>query len=225
MSSNAGQACIVGRGLCPGQPSFGGTAHGRDNLAGDAAAVADTRDTGGAAGLDRRGPAGHRGRARTATAGRAGELRRAGELPAHRTARHFLAALDGSRKAAPYVILACHGDEGRILLDGLAPELSAYQPFNDSAGPEEVRAHTRLTDSVVIANGCDTGDPALAEAFLDAGASAYIAPHGAPFGYASVFAPLFLFYELTEQRTLDEAVARLRAHDDELGMWELHRRT
>ncbi|OKH97714.1 hypothetical protein A6A06_31545 [Streptomyces sp. CB02923] len=138
--------------------------------------------------------------------------------------RHFVAALDGSRPAAPYVILSCHGDEGRVLMEDLAPELAAYQPFNDTAGPDEVRSHVRLPGSVVIANGCETGAPALADAFLDAGARAYIAPHGAPFGYASVFAPLFLFYELTEQRTLEEAVARLRAHDDELGMWQLYQR-
>ncbi|MEV5597346.1 hypothetical protein [Streptomyces sp. NPDC052496] len=138
--------------------------------------------------------------------------------------RHFVAALDGSRTVAPYVILACHGDEGRILMEGLAPEIAAYQPFNDSAGPDDVRVHVRLPGSVVIVNGCDTGDPALADAFLDAGASAYIAPRGAPFGYASVFAPLFLFYELTEERTLTEAVTRLRAHDDELGMWEMWQR-
>jgi hypothetical protein len=45
-----------------------------------------------------------------------------------------------------------------------------------------------------------------------------------PFGYASFFAPLFLFYELTEGRTLAEAVARLQAHDRELAMWRLYRR-
>jgi hypothetical protein len=39
-----------------------------------------------------------------------------------------------------------------------------------------------------------------------------------------VFAPLFFFYELTEQRTPAEAVERLQAHDGELAMWQLHQR-
>ena len=43
-----------------------------------------------------------------------------------------------------------------------------------------------------------------------------------PFGYASFFAPVFLFYEVTEQRTLPEAVQRLQRHDQELRMWRLH---
>lgn len=76
----------------------------------------------------------------------------------------------------------------------------------------------------MIATGCDTGHPALAEAVLHCGASSYVAPEGGPFGYASLFAPLFLLYELTEQRTLTEAVRRLQDHDRELGMWRLHER-
>lgn len=49
----------------------------------------------------------------------------------------------------------------------------------------------------------------------------HVAPDGGPFGYASFFAPVFLFYELTEQRTLTEAVQRLQDHDRELRMWRL----
>ncbi|MDH6514304.1 hypothetical protein M2163_008720 [Streptomyces sp. SAI-135] len=138
--------------------------------------------------------------------------------------RHLVAALDGTRPIAPYVIISCHGDEGRILLEDLAEELAGFQPFNGAIGPDGVRAHFRLPGSVTLVTGCDTGDPALADAFLDAGAGMYIAPRGAPFGYAGVFAPLFFFYELTEMRTPAEAVARLRAHDDELAMWQLYQR-
>jgi hypothetical protein len=42
---------------------------------------------------------------------------------------------------------------------------------------------------------------------------------GAPFGYASTSAPLLLFYELTEGRSLQETVRRLRDHHGELSMW------
>ncbi len=138
--------------------------------------------------------------------------------------RHLVAALDGTRPIAPYVILSCHGDEGRILMEDVAEELARFQPFNGDVGPDRVREHFHLPGSVTLVTGCDTGDPALADAFLDAGAGIYVAPRGAPFGYASMFAPLFFFYELTEQRTPMAAVERLRAHDDELAMWELYQR-
>lgn len=112
-------------------------------------------------------------------------------------ARHLVRALS-TEATADYVVLACHGDEGRILVPELAPEIERFQPFHDGLGPEEIRRFVRLAGSVVIATGCDTGGDELAQAFFGAGAAAYVAPAGAPFGYASLFAPLLLFYELTQ---------------------------
>ena len=81
--------------------------------------------------------------------------------------------------------------------------------------------HVQLRGQVVIATGCDTGTEALAAAFLAAGAKSYIAPTHSPMGYASVFAAAYLFYELTEERGLTEAIAKLQSHDDELAQWRL----
>lgn len=136
-------------------------------------------------------------------------------------ARHLVRALsEGTR--APFVILACHGDEGRIELPELDSKLESYQPFHDGVSPASLRSFARFEGATVIATGCDTGHPDLVEAVLACGASAYIAPDGAPFGYASFFVPVFLFYELVEQRTLAEALDRLAAHDRELSTWRLH---
>lgn len=135
--------------------------------------------------------------------------------------RHLVAALGGVRQAARYVVLSCHGADGGILLDELIPEVARNQPFLGSAGPDEIRAHLRFPGSVVISTGCDTGTRALADAVFDAGGSAYLAPESEPFGHAAVFAVLYLFYELTEGRTLEQAVATLREHDAELAKWRL----
>ncbi len=136
-------------------------------------------------------------------------------------ARHLVQALAGSQRA-PFVILACHGDTGRIMLPELDPELERHQPFHHGVTPDALRTFAHFDGATVIATGCDTGHPDLVDAVLSAGASAYVAPDGAPFAYASFFAPVFLFYELAEQRTLPEAIQRLAAHDHELGMWRLH---
>jgi hypothetical protein len=137
-------------------------------------------------------------------------------------ARHLLAALT-EHSDAEYLLMLCHGDEGAIVLPELAEEVEQYQPFHGRITPDDLRGFARLDGRVVIATGCETGHPDLAQAFLDAGAAAYIAPTGAPFGYASYFAPISLFYDLTEQRTLDEAVAHLHRRDTELSMWHLYR--
>jgi hypothetical protein len=135
-------------------------------------------------------------------------------------ARHLIGALN--EPPQDYVLLACHGDEGQLLVPELAAELERFQPTHGPWGPDEVRRHARLAGATVIATGCDTGTSELAQAFLDAGATAYVAPAGAPFGYASLFAPLLLFYELTEGRTLTQAVEHLRGHDAELAIWRLY---
>jgi hypothetical protein len=138
-------------------------------------------------------------------------------------ARHLVRAL-GGEASAPYVVLACHGAAGRVLLPELADEIERFQPLHGSVGPDELRRLARLSSgAVVISTGCETGTPELADAYFQGGASAYVAPTGAPFGYASAFAPLLLFYELTERRSLERAVERLRDHDRELSMWRLFR--
>lgn len=135
--------------------------------------------------------------------------------------RLFVDALS-ERSCAPFIVLACHGDEGCIVLPELAPELERYQSFQRRICPDDLRTFAHFDGATVIATGCDTGHSALVRAVLDCGANAFVAPSGGPFGYASFFAPVFLFYELTEQRSLTEAVDRLHDHDRELGMWRLH---
>jgi hypothetical protein len=136
-------------------------------------------------------------------------------------ARHLAAAL--SAPEVPFVIVECHGDDGVIVLDELAEEVQRFQPFGPRVTPDDVRRISELHGATVIATGCQMGEEQMADAFLDGGAEAYVAPTGAPFGYASVFAPALLFYELTEGRGIDAAVDRMRAHDDELAMWQLSR--
>ncbi len=138
--------------------------------------------------------------------------------------RHVLAALGGERLVAPYVIVSCHGDDGRILLPELAGPIAAEQPFTDRMGPKRVRRYLRLAGSTVVCTGCDTGKPALAQAFLDAGAGAYFAPTDAPEGHDAFLAVLLLFHQLTAGRPLREAAHRVRTYDDGLTMWKLWER-
>ncbi|MGC7299566.1 hypothetical protein RA988_23975, partial [Mycobacteroides abscessus subsp. massiliense] len=58
--------------------------------------------------------------------------------------RHIVTALGSDRTVAPFVVLGCHGDEGRILLPELGEPIASDQPFNGLLGPDEVRRHLRL---------------------------------------------------------------------------------
>ncbi|MGW0252051.1 hypothetical protein ACWDYH_36040 [Nocardia goodfellowii] len=138
--------------------------------------------------------------------------------------RHVIAALGSDRPIAPYVIVCCHGGGGSIFLPELGGEVADAQPFAGKMGPVQVREHLRMPGSVVISLGCETGEPALAEAFLQVGASSYVAPTDAPDSYAAFMAALLMFYELTEGRELVDAVERVRAYNDSLAMWRIWQR-
>ena len=82
----------------------------------------------------------------------------------------------------------------------------------------------RVPNKVVVAVGCVSGTQEWAEVFFDAGATDYIAPVAAPFAHA---APLFvslLFYGLTQNRSLPDAIELARGVDSELAVWSHFRR-
>jgi hypothetical protein len=140
-------------------------------------------------------------------------------------AQHAVNLLDGSVGSGEFVVLACHGDEGAIVLPELAPEVAATQRWHTRLPAAAIREFVHLPDRVVIGTGCDMGHPELAQAFLDGGCRAYLAPAGGPFRYASALVPALLFYELAEMRSLSDAVERIRGWDAELAMWRLHERS
>ena len=139
-------------------------------------------------------------------------------------AQHAVNVLSGSVGTGEYLLLACHGDEGAIVLPELAPEVAATQRWHTRLPADAVREIVHLPDRTVIGLGCDMGHPALADAFLGGGCRAYIGPESGPFRYASALFPALLFYELTELRSLADAVQRIRGWDAEMAMWRLYER-
>lgn len=139
-------------------------------------------------------------------------------------ARHLLSLLSGDEPTGNYVILACHGVDGGIVLPELAEQFEAMQPVHRLLTPAALRDRVHLPERVVISTGCGTGNPELAGAFLDGGCTAYIAPTGGPYGNSVMVAIALLFYELMRGRTLSESMSRVCNYDDELSMWQLWER-
>ena len=126
----------------------------------------------------------------------------------------------GENSDAPYVVVAMHGDAGRMLL---APGDSTAG-FKSSFSVEEVRSMVRVPGKVVVGLGCASGTQEWADAFFEGGATDYIAPASAPFAHAGSVFTTILFYALTQGRDLGEAVETARAVDDELAIFMHFRR-
>lgn len=134
-------------------------------------------------------------------------------------ARHLIHALE--RGDAAWLVLCVQGDGGRILLPDLAPQVERFQPWHGSVGPAEIAASFGRPGCQVFCTGGETGTEELATAFLDAGASSYLAPAGAPFGYASMVVVALVFYGLVSGGDVAQAVEKVTVIDDELAMWRL----
>ena len=129
--------------------------------------------------------------------------------------RHLVEAFTRVTSDVDYVVLAGHGDDaGLIISDDLPEQIAQNEPFRRRLTPDLVREHVQLTGQTVIANGCQAGDTGLADAFLASGAGNYVGSTGSPFGYASILAPVLVFYELVSKRTLPEAVTKLQSIDE-----------
>jgi hypothetical protein len=121
----------------------------------------------------------------------------------------------GEDSHAPYVIVAMHGDAGRMLLTPGAGAPDSKSSFS----VDEVRSMVRVPGKVVLGIGCASGTQEWADAFFEGGATDYVAPISAPFAHAASVFTTILFYGLTQGRDLAEAVATARAVDDELAIF------
>jgi hypothetical protein len=131
--------------------------------------------------------------------------------------------LRGRDSRAPHLVLCCHGDEEGIILPELHPSVAAEERYVGHFGADAVRKEARLKGRVVLSTGCSTAG--LAEAFLDAGASAYIAPTGDPYGAAPLaFLMAFYYRLLVVGEDLEAAVRAARRIGGDARMFRLFSR-
>ena len=134
-------------------------------------------------------------------------------------------ALCLSRDQADHVIICCHGDGEGILFEEVVPEALGGRPFEAKVGPEQVSARARLDSQVVVCTGCGLGRQEMAEAFLEAGAAAYLAARDDPQGSAvTPFLTLFYYNLLAGGQPPDQAVERARNYCQGMSVFRLWQR-
>lgn len=109
----------------------------------------------------------------------------------------FLTALtkEGLYPGFDTLVLSFHGDDGFFLMPELGEEVYEEGEPRGDIGPKEIRQFASLEGKTVLSTGCETGKSKLAQAFLDAGCKAYIAPEEAVDGNATVIFTQLFFYE------------------------------
>lgn len=110
------------------------------------------------------------------------------------------------------VILSAHGDMDGLIFAEMAEGVDTLVLPGDRITPDVIAANADFAPVPVLSTACMSGIPEFAGAILKAGASAYVAPQGAPDG---VDIPLFvhmLFHKaMVEEMTFAQAVERANA--------------
>jgi len=134
---------------------------------------------------------------------------------------HLVEVLEAEVRA-PYLLINAHGDERGILLPELDAEIASNQPFDQVLTPELVREYGRISGAVVVTTACASGSQSMADAWLAAGASAYVAPSGFPGGADAVMFASHLFWlMLCRLQPLDQAFTAASAIGGDAGMFRL----
>ena len=118
-----------------------------------------------------------------------------------------------------YLILACHGENGAIVMPALAENIYLPDEYRENFSGEQIARHLALSGKVIINSGCTTGGASLREAFSRA--NFYVAPNDYVEGNAAVFFIIHLFYELAKGKALREALEQARKTDEETKLFAL----
>ena len=121
-----------------------------------------------------------------------------------------------SKPSHDLIIISGHGDANTLYLPELAAELAAEYRYKDQLTTNDFREFLDLKQNVVLNLSCEGGGSALAQVFLEQGASTYIGAKDAPDGSAALMYALEWLYAVNiEGKSLNEAHALATNHLDD----------
>lgn len=121
-----------------------------------------------------------------------------------------------------YLILAFHGDEGRLCMPELGEEVyEPDEPRGEFFDFHDVKRYANLKNIKVIASGCTLGEEKLANAFLECGCHSYIAPDDYIDGNSSLmFVIRFMYEMINNKKNQQDAFEIAKSIDEECLMYQ-----
>lgn len=117
-----------------------------------------------------------------------------------------------------YIILSCHGEEGKIIMPTLAHDVYLLDEPKENFSSKEIEKHFKLAGKTIINLGCTTGTSPLMDVFSKNN-NIYIAPKDYIEGNSVLFFVVRLFYSLSQNKTLKEAFEESRKYDEETSLF------
>ncbi|CDN93865.1 hypothetical protein [Agrobacterium tumefaciens] len=91
------------------------------------------------------------------------------------TPEDILVCLKQPENPPPYLIISGHGDENGLVVGEFDPDVTRMELRHGSMPAAALTGNVDLRDTVIFSTACCTGSEAFAKAFIEGGASAYVA--------------------------------------------------
>ncbi|MBN3786992.1 hypothetical protein [Burkholderia sp. Ac-20353] len=131
------------------------------------------------------------------------------------TPQDLLLVLGDTTTNSQYLIISGHGNQDGFVMGEYDEGIDVSLLTNGSLPPDALAGNMRLQGRVVVSTACETGTSAFGRAFVDGGASAYIAPRGLPDGAdAALFVHRLFHMVLARRMSIRDALRKARTYDD-----------
>lgn len=138
------------------------------------------------------------------------------------TPEDFLRVVGQGAAAPRYMVICGHGDENGLVFGEYGDGVVVSVLDNGSMPPDVIANRANLPDKVVVSTACKTGARPFGRAFLNGGATAYIAPDGYPDGADVGLFVHLLFHQILRQHVSPSVALRnVQRCDSGFGMFVL----
>ena len=120
-----------------------------------------------------------------------------------------------------YLIIGCHGDNGRIIVPVLGENVYYPNECRNNIGYEELRGLVKIKDKTVICTGCTTGAGELYKEF-NRNNNTFVAPTDYIEGNGSLLFIVNLFYHLSKGSSFKDSFAIASAIDSETKLYNFY---
>ena len=120
-----------------------------------------------------------------------------------------------------YLIIGCHGDNGRIIVPILGENVYYQNECRNNIGYEELQGLVNITDKIVICTGCTTGAGELYKEF-NRNNNTFVAPTDYIEGSSSLLFIVNLFYHLSGGLSFKDSFAIASTIDSETKLYNFY---
>lgn len=103
-----------------------------------------------------------------------------------------------------YLIISCHGDSGKILMDKLDESIYTKNEPKGNFGAAEFDKYLKIKNKIIISTGCTTGNKSLAD-IITSRKNVYIAPNDYISATSMALFTIFFFYNLKKENDIVKA--------------------